>query len=509
MPESVRIDIDADKAASALCRRSLSFFIKEFWNTIIEDELEWAPHMDILCDEIQKVYERVFVRNDPETKKPVRLPKLYDLIINIPPGTTKSTICTIMAPAWSWTRDPSLRHITASFAESLSTGHAVKSRDIIRSDKYRRYFPHIEIKKDQDNKTDYINTANGQRYVTSVGASPTGVHAHIITVDDPLNPKEAISEVGLENAIKFFDDTLSTRKVDKRVTPLILIMQRLHVKDPTGHLLEKKKEGVRHICLPGTLSKNVTPEEYKKIYVRGYLDPIRLGPSTLKELKVDLGSYNYAGQIDQTPVPPGGIIWQKWFIELDDWDWPDPEWGENYSTDWDLAYTEKETNAASAYITSFKYKEKLYIDDLDWDWLEFPDLIKWMKTKQGPHYIEAKASGKSAKQTLTDQGIVAVEVPVPGGTDKEARARMATPMAEAGMIYIRRSLAEALYHDPKQGILFFPRGQYADLADVLAQCILRTRVGSRGGVHVMDQGPEKVREYEDTGVDIDEIFKDY
>jgi phage terminase large subunit-like protein len=469
------VHINADLAAAELCRRKLSFFVKEFWDTIIDDELEWAPHMDILCDEIQAVYERVFTRTDPQTDKPIRLPKLYDLIINIPPGTTKSTICTIMAPAWSWTRDASLRHITASFAESLSTGHAVKSRDIIRSDKYKRYFPHIEIKKDQDNKTDYINTANGQRYVTSVGASPTGVHAHIITVDDPLNPKEAVSEVGLENAIKFFDDTLSTRKVDKRVTPLILIMQRLHVKDPTGHLLEKKKSAIRHICLPGTISQNVKPDEYRKIYKDGFLDPVRLGPAQLAELKLDLGSYNYSGQIEQTPTPAGGIIWQKWFVEVEPWDWPKPEWGESYATDWDLAYTEKESNAASAYITTFKYRNRIYIDDLGWDWLEFPALIKWMKTKQSPHYIEAKASGKSAKQTLTDQGVIAVEVPVAGGSDKEARARMATPTAEAGMVYIKKSLADKIYHDSRQGILFFPRGQFADMADVLAQCLLRHR----------------------------------
>lgn len=490
--------IDIDQVAAEMCRRKLSFFIKEFWETIIDDELEWAPHMDILCDEIQAVYERVFIheQKDQDTGevKRFRLPKQYDLIINIPPGTTKSTICTIMAPAWSWIRDASLRHITASFAESLSTGHAVKSRDIIRSDKFRRYFPEIEIKKDQDNKTDYVNTANGQRYVTSVGASPTGVHAHIITIDDPLNPKEAISETGLENAIKFFDDTISTRKVDKRVTPLILIMQRLHVKDPTGHLLEKKKSAIRHICLPGTIGENVHPKEYKSIYKNGFLDPVRLGQPQLAELKIDLGAYNYAGQIDQQPVPAGGIIWQKWFVEVEDWDWPIPKWGDAYSTDWDLAYTEKESNAASAYVTSFKYKNKLWLDDFGWDWLEFPALIKWMKTKRGPHFIEAKASGKSAKQTLTDQGVVAVEVPVPGGSDKEARARMATPMAEAGMVCIRKSMAEKLYNDSKQGILFFPRGQFADLADVLAQCLLRQR---SGGNRVMGEGGDD---------DLDEVF---
>lgn len=475
------IILDADSAAAELCKRKLSYFVKEFWDEIIEDDLEWAPHMDVLCDEIQAVYERVFLRYDPKAEVYYRLPKLYDLIINIPPGTSKTTICTIMAPAWAWTRDPSIRFITGSHAESLSTDHAVKSRDIIRSDKYQRYFPEVKIKKDEDNKTNYRNTKNGQRYVTSVGSSPIGVHAHIQIMDDPLNPKEAVSQVGLENAIHFFDQTLSTRKADKRVTPLILIMQRLHQKDPTGHLLEKRKSGIRHICLPGTISDRVSPKELKKIYKDGMLDPVRLGTSVLQDLRIDLGSYGYAGQIDQAPVPDGGLIWQKWFIELPDYDFPDPKWGENRSTDWDLAYTEKEGNSASAYVTSFKYRNNIYIEDIGWAWLEFPELIKYMKQRVAPHFIEAKASGKSAKQTLVRAGINAIEFTLSGG-DKEARAKMATPPAEAGRVYIKKSLADRLYNDSKQGILFFPKGQHTDLADALAQCLQRQ---DKGGFKVM------------------------
>ena len=44
----------------------------------------------------------------------------------------------------------------------------------------------------------------------------------------------------LHNANKNMDETISTRKVNKAVTPTILIMQRLHQDDPTGHLLKKK-----------------------------------------------------------------------------------------------------------------------------------------------------------------------------------------------------------------------------------------------------------------------------
>jgi len=478
--------IDVDKAAAELCRRKLSFFVQEFWSEIIAEELVWSRHMDVLCDEIQKVYERVFLRPDPadpepdeKKRKKFRLPKEYDLTINIPPGTSKSTIGTIMAPAWGWTRDPSIRCITGSYSDSLATEHSTKSRDIIQSDKYRLYFPEVQIKDHKGLKTNYETTANGQRYATSVGGTVTGVHAHVITIDDPLNPKQAASQLECKAANDWLDKTLSMRKVDKLVTVTIIIMQRLAVNDCTGHVLQKKKENMRHICLPAELSTHVKPASLRAIYsADGLLDPVRLGRAALAEARIDLGSDGYAGQMGQTPVPDGGEVWQKWFKEVDDQLFPSIESMTEVSTDWDLAYTSEEKNAASAYITSGIFAGNIYIDDFDFKWYEFPALIKWMKSIRGPHYIEAKASGKSAKQTLQKQGVIAIEVQVQGGKDKVARARTATPTAESGIVYIRKSLADRLYNDPQQGILFFPKTPHLDVADVLAQMLQRrTRKG--------------------------------
>lgn len=443
-----------------LCKRSFFFFLKEFWHIIIPEEPVYNWHMEYLCDELQKVVTKVKNRESKD----------YDLIINIPPGTSKSTIATVMLPAWSWVIDPTIRSLTASYSASLSTDHSMKSRDIIRSDKFRAYFPEIEIKKDQDNKTHYKNTNGGERYATSVTGTVTGFHAHLIIVDDPLNPKEAASEADRLTANSFMDVTLSTRKVSKSVTPTILVMQRLHQKDCTGNWLDKEGKEIKHICLPGEISKDVKPVELKERYINGLLDADRLTNKDLKELKINLGSYGYAGQIMQIPTPDDGGIWQNWIIPIDDNQVPKnlTELG----TDWDLAYTEKETNSASAYITAGKHDSKMYITDLGFDWLEFPKLMPYMKAKTQPHYIEGKASGKSAKQVLTNQGIPAIEVQVSGG-DKIARAQMATPYAESGMIYCKRSIWDKLHNDSKQGILMFPNGEHDDLQDALVQSINR------------------------------------
>ncbi len=456
-------EINIDKAAAALCRKRFSFFVKEFWHTVVAEDLVWSPHMDVLCDEIQVVYERVAKRQKKE----------YDLIINIPPGTSKSTIITIMAPAWSWTIDPSLRHITGSYSDSLSTEHAVKSRDIVESDLYRKYFPEVEIKYDKGLKTNYETTKLGQRKATSVGGTITGIHAHIITVDDPINPKQAASQLACTNANNWMDKTLSMRKVNKAVTLTVLVMQRLATNDPTGYLLGKGKTNIRHICLPAELSPTVKPESLKEIYREGLLDPIRLSRDVLDEAKTDLGEDGYAGQMMQTPVKEGGLIWQKWFREIDDDIFPHTSHMTQVGSDWDLAYTEKETNAACAYFSAGKIDGYAYIFDFDFAHLEFPEMIRYIKARRGPHYIEAKASGKSARQVLVRNGIPAIEVQVQGGSDKIARAKMATPPAQAGLVFIKKSLADKLYNHSHQGILNFPKSPHKDVADALAQCLQR------------------------------------
>jgi predicted phage terminase large subunit-like protein len=136
-----------------------------------------------------------------------------------------------------------------------------------------------------------------------------GFHGDILIVDDPINPTQAISEIELGNANRWMEQTLSTRKTDKATTPTILIMQRLHQDDPSGHMLTKQKENIKHICIPGecrNFRNQVSPPELIKYYRDDLMDPNRLSWPVLEDLQADLGQYGYAGQIGQNPTPPGG-----------------------------------------------------------------------------------------------------------------------------------------------------------------------------------------------------------
>lgn len=268
------LELSEDELAASVCRDSYLEFLKEFWSEVSQEEPHWNWHIEYLCGEIQEALERVF-RGEP---------RLYDLVINQPPGTTKSTVVTVMVLPWAWTRMPSFKMIGASYSGLLAADdHSLKARDVVKSEKYKRYFPEVEVRDDMDTRGNFHNTAGGWRYATGMTGAATGKHAHYIAVDDPLDPNQAASEAELARVNRWVTTVLSNRKVDKEVTLTALVMQRLHEGDPTGVMLRKKR--VKHIKLPAEVQDNPRPPELSQYYVDGLLDPKRLSRASIEDAK--------------------------------------------------------------------------------------------------------------------------------------------------------------------------------------------------------------------------------
>lgn len=470
--------VDIDLVESELCKRSFYEFVKCFWDVIIPDIYSDNFHIEYLCNELQVVGLRVIARKE----------KAYDLIINISPGSSKSTIVTIMYPCWLWILDPTIKIISGSYSDSLATAHSVKSRDLLKSEKFQRLFK-IGFKKDADGKTYYENTAGGVRMATSVGGTITGMHGHMLLIDDPINPKQGASETERNNANQWFDNTLSTRKVDKSITPTILIMQRLHEGDVTGYLLAKTEKRIKHICLPAELSQDVKPAECMEFYKDGLLDPKRLSRAVLDDAKIDLGSYAYAGQFMQRPAPEGGgIIKRDWFTIIT------PEEYEvlcakhkpvqNYYLD--SAYTANSKRDPSALLSSAFFNNNLYINDVVEVWKELPDLVKFIPefTKKNNYssssriWVEPKASGLSIVQTFRSSNINVIEMKSPTD-DKVTRCHGITAFLEARKCFlvgykntpwIEKFLAQCCQ---------FPNGNHDDMVDCLVMAASNSQVNRR------------------------------
>lgn len=282
----------------SMCRKSFYMFVKEMWSTIIPEKPVWNWHIKYLCDELQIVAERVFKG----------LPKEHDLVINIAPGSTKSVVVSVMFPVWVWLKFPTARSICGSYSFQLAMDLSRRSRDIVRSDVFQHYFPDVALRDDQNAKGYFINTKGGSRYSFGFDGTVTGIHAHFIIVDDPINPKQAASEAELKTANDCMSETLSQRKIDKEVSVIIVIAQRLHQNDPSGNKLIKG--GSKHICIPAEETDDIKPSELRKFYVNGLFDPVRFPRSVLDEAKKDLGEFGYAGQMLQKPVPRSGGLFK-------------------------------------------------------------------------------------------------------------------------------------------------------------------------------------------------------
>jgi predicted phage terminase large subunit-like protein len=418
------------------CKHSFYNFVLQFWEVIIKESYSENWHIKYLCDEMQKLSEYIVKR----------LPKPYDLIINIPPGTTKSTIVTIMFHPWLWTLDPTIKVITNSYSNSLSIEHATKSKDIIISDKYRALFPDVEIRRDKSGKQNYENTLTGFRYATSTGSTITGFHAHIILNDDPQNPKQANSELLRLQAIEHVK-TLSSRKVDKENTPMITIMQRLNEQDVTGYLLAQKQDKVRHLCLPAEATGSIKPESLRSNYVDGLLDPKRLSRRVLDEAKTDLGSRAYSGQFEQNPVTEGGnIIKNEWFRYVSYSDFRRMAKDANPPVIFfiDTAYTDSAENDPTGLIGACKIGNELYVVAAKKVSMRFPDLIKFIPgyvkahgyTSSSSIRIEPKANGISVvDQLVRDTNLNVCMTPTPKDS-KETRLNSISPLFECGRIYL-------------------------------------------------------------------------
>lgn len=305
--------MDMLQLEASIYRDSLWDFVQHFWDVVIAEPLESNWHMEEICKYLQEMGERAFRAEDRE----------WDLCINIPPGTSKSTIVSVMFPAWCWTRMPSFKIISVSHTYKLATFLSRKSRDILESEKFRRLFGDVGLREDQNSKDNYENVHGGFRFAIGMDGKVIGRHAHAIIIDDPIDP-EGTTGLELETANRVVRETLPLRVVNKKVSFTVLVMQRLHQQDPTSILLDEsrnEKHGTKtkHICLPGEIDdpSEVKPRKLARMYRKGLLDPRRLSRKALDAARARLGEYGYACQIKQNPIPRQGGMFKVDKITID------------------------------------------------------------------------------------------------------------------------------------------------------------------------------------------------
>ena len=474
--------------------QSLHAFTRGAWS-VIEPGRHFVDnwHLEAICDHLEAV-----------TKGQIKR-----LVINVPFRTSKSTVVSVAWPAWTWLKKPEHQWLVGSYAEKLAIRDALKMRRLVTSDWYTSYWPSaVQLAGDQNEKKRFQNTANGHRIAFGMTGGVMGDGGDTVVIDDPHDRQGANSEVQRPEALTTYDEALITRLNDPDTGAIVIIMQRLHETDLSGHVLKEK--GWDHLMLP------MEYEHARRCKTSiGFTDPrtkegellwpSRFSALTVANLKVRLGEYGASGQLQQRPSPAGGGILQTKHFQLWPYDKPLPPFTYILQS-YDTAFTDKTTGDPTACTVwgVFNYDVKsngklracAMLLDAWTDHLGYPALKKramedWkaqyggddkdpMNKPRRPDacIIEEKGSGISLIQDLRLAG-VPIMAYNPGLASKTARGQLLAPMLEADAFYLIQSKrvdektglrgavkwAQPLVHQENQ----FPNGEHDDLVDTHTQ----------------------------------------
>lgn len=317
----------------SLALDSLPDFIRQAWHVVVpERQLRWNWHLDILCHKLEACYRGEIKR----------------LIINVPPGTTKS-LSLVFFNAWCWAKNPALQFLTFSYTDVNTIRDSIAVRNLVTSEWYKQNFPHVKL--DSEGIVRFTTTKRGYRVASSVNGAGTGDHPNFIVIDDPLKAKDTEFDTAIDNCNSWYDNTIPSRVAQDPC--IIVIMQRLHVNDLSGHL--KERGGFEHLYFPMRYDPTYRDPDTGQIVWEACPEDIRTEPGELLwpevwteekvvQEEIGLGPIAAAGQLGQRPVPAGGTLFNR--ADFKPVDLSDVPRDVELCRGWDTADTDAESKTA-------------------------------------------------------------------------------------------------------------------------------------------------------------------
>ncbi|QTD46349.1 phage terminase large subunit [Ottowia testudinis] len=428
------------------------------------------------------------------------------LIINVPPRHLKSFITSVAFPAFVLGMDPTAKIIVASYSDDLAKPLALDFKRLVESTLYKQVFPKTVAMKSTEGE--FRTSLGGARLALSVGGSLTGKGADFIIVDDPLKAQDAASDKERQRVNRWFGETLYSRLDDKKHSVLIVVMQRLHVNDLTGYLLQGQAEAdkvsslpvaandsiadpqsakgqqasaqvFRNLCLPAIAPKTETFALSKvKTHTRqvgDLLHPKLEDEAVLADLKHQMGDWNFAAQYQQAPqMPQGHLIKSKWIETVSEL--PADPGNDAWVLCIDAASSTKETADYSALVFMYVCQKGCFVIDVKrgrWDYETLKEIVRGYERRygnrdRGPQFrylVEDTSVGTALISELKAQGkSVFTDKPT---SSKELRVYRTLPVLEKGYLkVVKHPELDSSWIEPFTAeLVSFPNGRFDDQLD--------------------------------------------
>jgi predicted phage terminase large subunit-like protein len=430
----IKSDNEVEVVKKVMLLTDLLYFTRYFFKKQTGKQFLLSNHHRLLADTLHRVVRGEITR----------------LIINIPPRYGKTELAVKAFVAWCLANNAAAKFIHLSYSDDIVLDNSAAIRDLIKSDEYQKYFP-ITLKNDSDSKKKWYTDCQGGLYATSAGGAITGFGAGVIgrdrlgtgsdadgfggaiIIDDPLKPDDAFSDTKRGVINRRFNNTIASR-LNSDETPIIVIMQRLHVEDMTGFLTTGGSgEEWHHVCVPAI------SEDDKALW------PDKHSIEVLRRME-KASPYTFAGQYMQRPSPlGGGMIKGVHFTRYQQA--PIITHRVIYA---DTAQKTKERNDYSVFECWGRGQDsKIYLLDMIrgkweapelerraiafWNKHKVEDVFKWGQLRKLK--VEDKASGTGLIQSIKNKGQIPVEG-IQRNTDKLTRVMDVLGYIESGYVCV-------------------------------------------------------------------------
>jgi predicted phage terminase large subunit-like protein len=412
-------------------------------------------------------------------------------VINMPPRSLKSTIVSVAWPAFLLGVNPATKILVTSCNEALAERFGLDTRRIMESDIYHRIFPGTRLTK----RTNLMleTDRGGGRQATSIGGPTTGFGAKWIIIDDPHNALETHSPTAREAVKRYYAQALFSRLNNRPTAKMILVMQRLHEDDLTGHVLNQG--GWPLVKLPAQGIEDtwvdIGPDKRRLFRAGELLLPTLLPAGELDDVVQQIGSAAYQAQYQQDPVPHGGnTIKREWLCYYDVEPSPDDS---QVTLSVDTATKTDPINDRSAATVWRRKGAKHYLIYAWSDRVTFPDLKrKVLEFHQlfGVHnlLVEDQGTGTALIQEFANAGVPAIGRR--SKDSKETRLSNVTTFFETQHVLFLRNAPWLV--DVEGELLGFPHAKHDDLVDTISQYLAWVRERPLPPALVWDDGRDDV-----------------